>query len=236
VQLVDAGASGSPTAGVTVLRCRDPRGDTVDCDAMSTQDAARLLQAGRDLAEQLAGPDLVALGEVGVGNTTIAASLACALLDADPQAIVGLGAGADSAMLDRKRSVVQAALQRARSAHKTALRDPITALAALGGPEFAVLAGVVLGAAEKRRVVVLDGLATSVAALLAVHLQPAAAAFLVAGHRSRERGHQLVLTQLGCEPLLDLRIRAGEGVGACLAATTLRQGLAIRAATARVTR
>jgi nicotinate-nucleotide--dimethylbenzimidazole phosphoribosyltransferase len=235
VQLVDAGVSGPPTSGATVLRCRDPRGDTVDTDAMSTHDAARLLHAGRDLAEQLVGPDLVALGEVGVGNTTIAASLACALLDGDPQAIVGLGAGADTAMLERKRSAVHAALRRARSAHKTALRDPIVVLAALGGPEFAVLAGVVLGAAEKHCVVVLDGLATSVAALLAVHLQPAAAAYLIAGHRSRERGHQTVLTQLGCEPLLDLRMRAGEGVGACLAATILRQGLAIRAATARVT-
>ena len=86
----------------------------------------------------------------------------------------------------------------------------------------------------KRCVVVLDGLATSVAALIAVGLEPAAAACLVAGQRSRERGHQPVLAHLGCEPPLDLRIRAGEGVGACLAATVLRQGLAIRAATARV--
>jgi nicotinate-nucleotide--dimethylbenzimidazole phosphoribosyltransferase len=79
-----------------------------------------------------------------------------------------------------------------------------------------------------------DGLATSVAALLAVHSEPVAAECLVAGQRSRERGHEPVLTQLGCEPLLDLRIRAGEGLGACLAATVIRQGLTIRAATARV--
>ncbi len=235
VHLVDAGVSGVPTPGVTALHCLDERGDTVESDAMSIRDAARLLDAGRDLATRLAGSGLVALGEVGVGNTTVAAGLACALLDADPQAMVGLGAGADSAMLDRKRGVVEAALRRARSAHTSALLDPTVVLAALGGPEFAVLAGVVLGAAEKRCVLVLDGLATSVAALLAVRLQPAVAACLVAGHRSRERGHEPVLTYLGCEPLLDLRIRAGEGVGACLAATVLRQGLAIRAATARVT-
>jgi nicotinate-nucleotide--dimethylbenzimidazole phosphoribosyltransferase len=234
VELLDTGVAGPPVAGVTTIRCQKPRGDTVEADAMSTHDVARLLDAGRDLGTRLAGQGLLALGEVGVANTTVAASLACVLLDADPQAMVGLGAGADTAMLDRKRAVVAQALRRARAVHGAGLRDPLVALAALGGPEFAVLAGVVLGAAAARAVVVLDGLATSVAALLAVHSEPAAAACLVAGQRSRERGHEPILTQLGCEPLLDLRIRAGEGVGACLAATVLRQGLTIRAATARV--
>lgn len=234
VELLDAGVAGPPIAGVPSLRCQDPRGDTVEAEAMSTHDAARLLNAGRDLGARLAGRGLVALGEVGVANTTVAASLACVLLDADPQAMVGLGAGADTAMLDRKRAVVANALRRARAVHSAALRDPLVALASLGGPEFAVLAGVVLGAAAAGAVVLLDGLATSVAALLAVHSEPATASCLVAGQRSRERGHEPVLTQLGCEPLLDLRIRAGEGVGACLAATVVRQGLSIRAATARV--
>ena len=201
---------------------------------MSTNDTARLLSAGRDLGTRLGRLGLLALGEVGVANTTVAANLACALLDADPQAMVGLGAGADTPMLDRKRAVVANALRRARAVHGAALGDTLVALAALGGPEFAVLAGVVLGAAAAGAVVVLDGLATSVAALLAVRSEPATASCLVAGQRSRERGHEPVLTQLGCEPLLDLRIRAGEGVGACLAATVLRQGLSIRTATARV--
>jgi nicotinate-nucleotide--dimethylbenzimidazole phosphoribosyltransferase len=234
VELLDAGVAGPPVPGVTTVRCHDPRGDTVAADAMSTHDAARLFDAGRELGTRLASSGLLALGEVGVANTTIAANLACALLDADPQAIVGLGAGADTEMLNRKRTVVETALRRARAAHDRALRDPIIALAALGGPEFAVLAGVVTGAAAGRAVVVLDGLATSVAALLAVHAEPATAASLVAGQHSRERGHGPVLTELGCEPLLDLRIRAGEGVGACMAATLIRQGLTIRSATARV--
>ncbi len=234
VELLDAGVDGPPVEGVPTLRCRDRRGDLVTADAMSTRDTQLLVQAGQDLSARLGARGLIALGEVGIANTTIAAALTCALLDADPATVVGLGAGADTAMLDRKRAVVTSALRRARAAHGAALGDPLRALAALGGPEFAVLTGVVLGAAAARAVVVLDGLATSLAALLAVHIEPAAAACLVAGQRSRERGHEAVLTQLGCEPLLDLRIRAGEGVGACLATTILRQGMTTRTATARV--
>jgi nicotinate-nucleotide--dimethylbenzimidazole phosphoribosyltransferase len=98
----------------------------------------------------------------------------------------------------------------------------------------AVITGVVLGAARAGGVVVLDGLATSVAALVAVRAEPAVAAHLVAGQRSREAGHAAVLAALGLEPLLDLRLRAGEGVGACWAARLLLQALEVRAAAARV--
>jgi nicotinate-nucleotide--dimethylbenzimidazole phosphoribosyltransferase len=97
-----------------------------------------------------------------------------------------------------------------------------------------VLAGAVQGAAAAGAVVVLDGFATSVAALVAVLLEPGAQAALAAGQRSRERGHQVVLQALGCEPLLDLRMRAGEGAGAALAAGLLLDGLAVRRETARV--
>jgi nicotinate-nucleotide--dimethylbenzimidazole phosphoribosyltransferase len=91
-----------------------------------------------------------------------------------------------------------------------------------------VLTGETLGAAAAGAPVVLDGLATSLSALLAVRLEPAAQAALVAGHRSRERAHAAVLTELGLEPLLDLRLRAGEGVGACLAAQLLLTSLGVR--------
>ena len=102
-----------------------------------------------------------------------------------------------------------------------------------GGPEFAVLTGVTLGAAEAGRAVVLDGLATSVAALLAVAMEPGVAAHLVAGQRSNETAHALVLSRLGLEPLLGLRLRAGEGVGAALATQLLRSAIATREGTGR---
>jgi nicotinate-nucleotide--dimethylbenzimidazole phosphoribosyltransferase len=183
----------------------------------------------------LATHGLVCLGEVGIGNTTVAAALACALLALRPDEAVGLGSGADAAMLDRKRDVVAGALARAQQERGAALADPMTALAVLGGPELAMLAGVTLGAAAAGVPVVLDGLATSLAALVAVRLEPAVQAALVAGHRSRERAHAAVLTELGLEPLLDLRLRAGEGVGACLAAQLLLAGLGVRRTAGRTT-
>jgi nicotinate-nucleotide--dimethylbenzimidazole phosphoribosyltransferase len=234
VCVVDAGVSGVPVPGATVIRPVDPRGDLVGRPAMTPEDVRRSLDAGRELGRAAAAAGLVAVGEVGVGNTTVAAALACGLLDADPTDAVGLGSGADAEVLARKRQVVGEAVGRARRDYPALTRDPVVALAELGGPELAVLAGVVLGAAEAGAAVVLDGYATSVAALVAVRLEPGVQPALVAGQRSRERGHELVLQDLGREPLLDLRMRAGEGVGAALAGGLLLAGLALRRETARV--
>jgi nicotinate-nucleotide--dimethylbenzimidazole phosphoribosyltransferase len=195
-----------------------------------------LLAQGEALGRTAAAAGLVCLGEVAVGNTTVAAALATSLLGLAAEQAVGLGVGADAAKQQRKRSVVRAAGARAAARYGSDLAEPRTLIAALGGPEFAVLAGVVLGAARAGSPVVLDGCATSVAALLAVRLEPAAQAYLIAGQRSRELAHPAVLTELGLEPLLELRLRAGEGVGACLAAQLLLAGLRIRRTTARVSR
>ncbi|ROR90290.1 5,6-dimethylbenzimidazole synthase [Nocardioides aurantiacus] len=208
-------------------------GDLVHDDALTAPATAALVTDGRELGRDLARDHLlVAVGEVGVGNTTVAAALAALLLDLAPDDVVGLGSGADSAMLERKRGVVARALARARTAGSI---GALEALGAVGGPEVAVLAGVVLGAAEGGAVTVLDGLATSVAAVVATRLEPGVAAYLVAGQRSRERAHARVLEHLGLEPLLDLRLRAGEGVGAALASGTLLSGLELRRGTGRTT-
>jgi nicotinate-nucleotide--dimethylbenzimidazole phosphoribosyltransferase len=139
-------------------------------------------------------------------------------------------------MIERKVEVSAAALARARARYGPALDDPLVLLAALGGPEIAVLAGVTLATAGAGAAVVLDGLATTVAASLAVRIEPAVAAHLVAGQRSREAAHIAILDDLGLEPLLDLRIRAGEGVGACLAVRMIHDALRIRQLTARTRR
>jgi nicotinate-nucleotide--dimethylbenzimidazole phosphoribosyltransferase len=232
------GASTARAAGLSVRAVRavaqDRQGDLVAEDALSEADVTRLLAEGRSLGRTAAAAGLVCLGEVAVGNTTVAAALAAALLRVPAERVVGLGVGADAAMLDRKRHVVATALDRARARYGSQLTEPLTALAALGGPEFAVLAGVVLGAAEASVPVVLDGCATAVAALLAVTLEPGAQAYLIAGQRSRELAHPLILTELGLEPLLALRLRAGEGVGACLAAQLLLTGLRVRRTAGRV--
>lgn len=213
-------------------------GDLASTDALSDARVAELIERGRQLGVAAASDhSVIALGEVGIGNTTVAAALSAALLGLPAAEVVGLGAGADSAMLERKQAVVESALARLRgsdaSAKKVPVVDPLRALAGVGGPEFAVLTGVVLGAAESGVVCVLDGLATSVAALAAVQLAPGASAYVVAGQRSRERAHHLVLEHLGLEPLLDLRLRAGEGVGAALATGLVLRGIDIRRDTGR---
>ena len=238
VLAVDARAGRTPVPGARPVQVLGMVGDLVGADALERRAAEALVAAGRALgAEAATAGGLVALGEVGVGNTTVAAALAAALLGLDVGAVgglVGLGAGGDSAVLDRKAAAVVAAVTRVGP--RLQVGDPVGALAALGGAEVAVLAGVVLGAAEGAAVVVLDGLLTSVAALVAVRIDPAVARYLVAGQRSRERAHDLVLTELGLEPLLDLRFRAGEGVGACLATSLLRQGAAVRLGSGQVDR
>jgi nicotinate-nucleotide--dimethylbenzimidazole phosphoribosyltransferase len=237
-QGVSLGAATARAAGLGVeavyARASGGAGDLVQADALTAGDVRSLVEEGRTLGGRLAGRGLVCLGEVGIGNTTVAAALSCALLGLDPDAAVGLGAAADTAMVARKQNVVARALARASAAHGDRLRDPWVAAAALGGAEVALLAGVTLGAAERHVPVVLDGLVTSVAALLAVRAEPAVQAALIAGQRSREAAHHAVLTDLGVEPLLRLRLRAGEGVGACLAAQLLLTALRARQATAHV--
>lgn len=227
--VVDAGVE-APVAGARGARPLDPRGDLLTTDALTSDDADALIQHGKQLGCEAAAHGMVVLGEVGIGNTTVASALASALLDLDADQSVGLGTAADADMVARKRVLVTGARERWLAKHSD---DPMQLLAALGGGEFAVLSGVVLGAAGAGAVVVLDGLATSVAALLAVRMEPSVQGYLIAGQQSRETAHAAVLTDLGLEPLLAMRLRSGEGVGGCLAASLLLQGQRMRRLVAR---
>ena len=200
---------------VRVLRAEptDAQGDLVAADALTHADVRRLIEQGVTEGRRAARHGLVCLGEVGVGNTTVAAALTCAMIGIDVVEAVGLGVGSDADILARKADVITRALSRSVANHGAALAEPRVALAALGGPEFALLTGVVIGAATDGTMVVLDGLATTVAGLLAVRLEPAVHSHLIAGQQSRERAHRAVLVELGLEPLLQLRLRAGGGCG-----------------------
>ncbi len=183
--------------------------------AMTREQAVAAVQGGINLveAELGAGFDLVGTGEMGIGNTTAAAAVVCALLEVPPERTVGRGTGLDREGVRRKARVVAAALNRNRPDPA----DPLDVLAKVGGFEIGGLVGVILGAAARRKPVVLDGYITGAAALLAVRLCPAVRPYLLASHRSAEPGHRLVLRALGLRPLLDLGMRLGEGTGAALA-------------------
>ena len=226
--VVDAGVA-QPVQGARSVRIRGERGDLHHSDAMTPVQVEALLRDGQALGAEASHDGLVCLGEVGVGNTTIATALACAMTGLGPDEAVGLGAGSDTAMVERKAEIIKAALTRTH----TDPNDPERLLAALGGPEFAVLAGVCLGAAEAGSPLILDGLATSVAALIATKFSPGLHGWLVASQASREQVHHIVLAELGLEALMELRMRAGEGVGACFGAQMILTGLQVRRTAAR---
>jgi hypothetical protein len=158
-----------------------------------------------------------------VGGILMVASLLLARLSGLPLAdCVGAGTGLDAAGIERKRAVLQQALDANASA-----TSPLDALAALGGYEVATLVGAVLQAAAERRVIVVDGFITSAAVLVASRLAPAVLQRCVFSHRSGERGHGLMLAQMQAEPLLDLGLRLGEGSGAALAWPLLQSACAL---------
>lgn len=180
--------------------------------AMTADELSRALAAG---AAQVGdgAPDVLALGEVGIGNTTSASALLALLLDLPAEEVVGAGTGVGGAAYDRKLGAVDRGLAR----HRGSTGDPMSALAAVGGFEMAAMVGAMLAAAQRRVPVVLDGFIVGVAALAAAMLAPAIPDYLVASHRSAERAHSLVLARLGLHPLLDLDLRLGECSGAVLA-------------------
>ncbi len=149
---------------------------------------------------------------MGIGNSTSAATLMCAFTGADPEQAAGRGTGLDDAGLARKIDV----LRRAMALHRPDPKDPLGALAAVGGFEIAAIVGLILGAAEQRKMVMLDGFISCSAALVARAMEPAALDYVVYSHRSSERGHARMLDALGARPLLDLDLRLGEGTGAAI--------------------
>ena len=226
--VVDAGASEPfEHQAVRSLRLGAGTRNGADGPAMTREEAERGLEAGASLVEELAddGVGIVALGDMGIGNTTAASALCAALLPARPEDVCGRGTGIGDEALARKIEVVRRALE----TNRPDPGDPAGTLAALGGYELAVLAGVCLGGPQRRVVVLLDGFVTAAAALVAVRLNPVVADYLLASHRSPEPGHALVLAELGLSPLLDLGLRLGEGSGAALALPLVQSALALLA-------
>lgn len=216
--VVDAGIASARLVdqpGLRNLRIGRGTADMSLGPAMSRQQAIRCLEAGAALATEVAasGVNLIATGDMGIGNTTASSAIAAALTGKPPTETTGEGTGRNPEQLRRKASVVARALE----VNAPDPRDPIDVLGKVGGFEIGMLAGVMLGAASERCAVVLDGFISGAAALIAHGLSPAVRDYLIASHRSAERGHQAVLAHMGLDPLLDLGMRLGEGTGAVLA-------------------
>jgi nicotinate-nucleotide--dimethylbenzimidazole phosphoribosyltransferase len=188
--------------------------------AMQSSEGQAALDAGRESARRAlaAGCQLYIGGEMGIGNTTAAAALAAALLGLPVADLTGAGTGLDAAGIQHKARVIERAL----AVHGSLQGDPWQALLRLGGLEIAGLVGAYLGCAQAGIAVLVDGYICSVAALLAVRLNPSARPWLLFAHQGAEPGHRHVLAALQGQPLLDLGLRLGEGSGAALAVPLLR--------------
>lgn len=219
VRVVDLAVDG-PTfpelpARVTKHKIRRSSGPIDTEDALTDEQAEAAVAAGRAIADEEVdyGSDLLVAGDMGIGNTTPASVLVAALTGAEPVAVVGRGTGIDDRVWMRKATAIRDALRRARPY----LREPVALLRTAGGADIAAMAGFLAQAAVRRTPVLLDGLVVGAAALVAEELAPGAKAWWLASHRSVEPAHTLVLERLGLEPLLDLRMRLGEGSGALVA-------------------
>lgn len=219
---VDADLAAVPS-DVTAYKLTRSSGAIDATDAISDALAARAIAAGAEIADAEidAGAQLLVLGDMGIGNTTPSAALVAASLGLGADAVVGRGTGLDDDGHARKRDVLTRALTRACD-DRGRIEDPVRRLAALGSADLAVGAGFLARAAMRGVPVVLDGLIACAEALVAADLAPGAESWFVAGHRSTEPAQTHALTALGLEPLLDLRLRLGEGSGAMAAIPLVR--------------
>jgi nicotinate-nucleotide--dimethylbenzimidazole phosphoribosyltransferase len=227
LEIVDVGVAADLSAlgGIVHAKVRPGTVNLAAGPAMTSQDLEAAIEVGRAAARRAidSGCRVLALGEMGIANTTAAAALASSLLGASPELTVGRGTGVSDAILAHKRRVVSRAL----ALHARPVAGVSDLLAALGGLEIAAITGAILEASECGLAVVVDGFIVSVGALAAVRLEPRCRGACFFGHRSVEPGHALVLESLRARPLLDLGLRLGEGTGAVLALPLLRAACAM---------
>ena len=194
------------------LALEQPTADITRDAALSEKDCAATFAYGMEAIA--GGCDLLCIGEMGIGNTTIAAALAFGLFGGAPEEWVGPGTGVDAEGIKRKAD----AIRRAAALHQDHLHDPLEVLRRLGGRELAAMAGAILAARMERVPVLIDGYVASAAAAILFKLDPHSLHHCIAAHCSAEPAHRKLLEKIGKQPLLDLGMRLGEGSGAALAA------------------
>jgi len=216
VVVVDMGVAVDipPRPGLLIQKVGYGTGNIARGPAMTRAQAVQTLLRGAEVVErELAGGlDILATGDMGIGNTTPSAAIAVALSGCSPAEIAGRGTGLDDAGLLHKVAVIAQALETNRPSPS----DGLDVLSKIGGFEIGGLAGAILAAAAHRKPVVIDGFISTAAAMIAVQVAPMARNYLISAHCSQELGHRRMLQWLGVEPLLEFNMRLGEGTGAVL--------------------
>jgi nicotinate-nucleotide--dimethylbenzimidazole phosphoribosyltransferase len=220
--IVDCGVLGPVAPGIIDCKIRQGTRNFTREPAMTREEAEQALRNGVQVAQDTQA-DIVAVGEMGIGNTASASALVCAFLGLSAAEATGIGSGLKPDAMPKK----VAAIEKALTLHRGCFSNPIHTLAALGGFEIATMVGFILESAAMRRPIVIDGFITSSAALIVRALAPAAGDYLLFSHCSAEKAHTRVLSEIGAEPLLHLGMRLGEGSGAALAIGLIRQAHAL---------
>jgi nicotinate-nucleotide--dimethylbenzimidazole phosphoribosyltransferase len=222
-RLLDLSVDASTPQELQKYKVRRGSGRIDKEDALTLEEAETAFRNGIAIADEEvdAGADLLIPGELGVAGTTVAAVLVAAVTDSEPVKVIGRGSGIDDRAWMRKVVAIRDALRRARPFAGA----PLTLLAVAGGADVAAMTGFLSQAAVRRTPVLLDGVLSTAAALVASSIVPDAAAWWRAAHRSTEPAHSIALRHLGLEPVLDLGIRAGEGAGALAVLPLLRAGV-----------
>lgn len=227
LEVVNAGALSATPDLPGVLDRRIAAGTANFCEqpAMNESQLAQALQLGREAVERAVadGAELFIGGEMGIGNTTPATALAAALLGKAPAELAGPGTGLNAQGVSHKVQVIERALE----LHREAKGQPLELLRRLGGLEIAALTGATLAAAQRGVPMLVDGYISSVAALVALRINPTISPWLIFSHASAEPGHAAVMTAIGEQPLLDLGMRLGEGSGAAVTVPLLRLACAL---------
>ncbi|WP_353073260.1 nicotinate-nucleotide--dimethylbenzimidazole phosphoribosyltransferase [Tunturiibacter gelidiferens] len=198
--------------------------------AMSREEVIEALNVGLNLADdsKAKGHSLVAVGEMGIGNTTAASAITSLLTRRSVEVTTGKGTGVNTEALQHKRRIIEAVLQKYfGEAGGHTLPDPVDVLRIVGGLEIAAMTGFILGAARHGAAIVVDGFISTAAAAVAFALVPEVRGYLFAGHQSEEPGHQALLDYLGLKPILTLNMRLGEGTGAVLAMPILESAMCL---------
>lgn len=220
LRVVDAGVDGDLPAHPDLVAAKVRRGtrNAAEEPAMTQAELQQALESGARIAAEALdeGYDALLLGEMGIGNTASASLIMHRLAPAALENCLGSGAGHDAEGLARKRAALQCAADRSPAT------TPLAVMREFGGLEIAMMTGAVLGAASRRRPVLIDGFISTAAALAAIRMEPAAQDYCIFTHCSAEHGHRRMLTVLGVEPLLQLDMRLGEGTGALLALPMVR--------------
>ena len=211
----------APRPGLLVRKAARGTTNALVGPAMSNEDCQQALINGINIVRELPG-NTILIGEMGIGNSSSAAMLLSRLTDNDISSCTGSGTGVFGNNLKKKTEILEKVLEK----HKDAT-EPLGSLAALGGLEIATLVGAVIQAASERRVIVVDGFIASSAILVASKMRPSVLDYCIFSHRSDEKGHSLMLNEMGAEPILDLKLRLGEGSGAALAWPLLMSACAI---------